>query len=213
MQQPPSTPAVADELITFIPLSVSIVPPTPTPISFLGSPPSPFTSKDLKSLNQLSAILLSATDPNWLPPMPQAVPNARSMQINKFKDEGNVAFRKENWTEAIKQYTASADLAASRPLFESNAYARDELAITLCNRSAAYLCRKDYVNALVDADAVILLKKPWVKGYFRRGKALSAMERLDEAKEALLLGLQFDPSAQVSLFFLFYNLDPTLLCY
>lgn len=67
----------------------------------------------------------------------------------------------------------------------------------LCNRCAAYMAIGEWVNALVDAESVIALKKPWVKGYFRKGKALMGLERWEEAREALLLGLQFDPAAEV----------------
>lgn len=74
---------------------------------------------------------------------------------------------------------------------------RDELAIIICNRSAAYLALGDHVAALADADAVIQLKRPWSKGHFRRAKALVALGILDEARESADLGLQFEPDSAV----------------
>jgi translocation protein SEC72 len=187
-----------EELLTLVPLAFNPDFQQPTIVSYAGTPPSPFSESDLAPLNQLARILL--TNPNAVfPPPPTPQPNERSMKVARAKEEGNKHFRKGEWQDAIKLYTLSADLAASRPVFESNIYARDELALTLSNRSAAYMSAGEFVNALVDADAVIAIKRPWVKGHFRRGKALAAMGRLEEAREALLLGLQFDPTAEVSL--------------
>ncbi len=75
---------------------------------------------------------------------------------------------------------------------------REELSMVLSNRSAAHAAAGDYLSALVDADAVIQLKRPWSKGHFRKAKALVEFGRLQEAKEAIQLGLQFDPKNTVS---------------
>lgn len=197
MQAPQSTVDI-DGLITVVPLKLDLTGTTPHVVQFPpGATPAGFTSEDLVELNNLSRVLLS--NPQMVfPPPPIPAANQRSQMVAKAKDEGNNFFRKGEWAEAIRHYTLSADLAATRPVFEPNVFARDELAITLCNRSAAYLSAGQYLEALIDANVVIDLKKPWVKGYFRKGKALAGMGRLDEAKEALLLGLQFDPSAEVS---------------
>ncbi|SCV70280.1 BQ2448_1674 [Microbotryum intermedium] len=191
----PSNAGVDDSLITLVPLKVDPSVQNPTPITFDGPTPPNFTTEDLSSLNQLARVLLS--NPNAIfPPPPVPQPNERSTQVAQAKEEGNKFFRVKNWSEAIKYYTLSADIAASRPVFEAGVYARDELALTLSNRSAAYMGAGQYVNALCDADAVIQIKRPWMKGHFRRGKALAAMGRLREAREAFLLGLQFDPTAE-----------------
>ncbi|GAA5952665.1 hypothetical protein JCM3765_002239 [Sporobolomyces pararoseus] len=195
MAAPP--PPVPDELLTLVPLSIDTTPLSPSPVNYSGTPPSGFAPEDLKHVNQLARILLTASNPNVVfPPPPQAVPNERSVKVAQAKEAGNQAFKNKDFQNAIKLYSISADMAAGRPVFEANVYARDELALALCNRSAAYLGAGEFVNALVDAEAVIQLKKPWIKGHFRKGKALQAMTRLEEAREAFLLGLQFDPSAE-----------------
>jgi translocation protein SEC72 len=51
---------------------------------------------------------------------------------------------------------------------------------------------KEFPESLADAEVVVELKKPWPKGYFRKGKALQAMGRLEEAQEAVKLGLMYD---------------------
>jgi len=197
MSAPP--PPVSDDLLTLIPLRLDPTPLGPSPVNFEGAPPAGFTVEDLKHVNQLARILLTASNPNVVfPPPPQAVPNDRSVKVAQTKEAGNQAFKNKAYQDAIKLYSMSADMAGGRPVFEANVYARDELALALCNRSAAYLGAGEYVNALVDAEAVIQLKRPWIKGHFRKGKAMQAMGRLEEAREAFLLGLQFDPSAEVS---------------
>ena len=55
----------------------------------------------------------------------------------------------------------------------------------------------DYLSALVDAEAVINFKRPWSKGHFRKAKALMKMERWHEAKDAIELGLTFEPTNAV----------------
>lgn len=91
----------------------------------------------------------------------------------------------------------SANIAASRNPWEPSALVRDEMAIVICNRSAAFAAAEDYVSALVDADVVIQLKRPWSKGHFRKAKALVGLQRYDEARDAVMLGLQFEPDSAV----------------
>lgn len=93
----------------------------------------------------------------------------------------------------------AAQIAASRFPWEAAALVRDELAIVICNRSAAYFAAGDLISALADADAVIQLKRPWSKGHFRRAKALLGLDQLQDAKESAELGLQFEPDSKVSL--------------
>jgi translocation protein SEC72 len=74
---------------------------------------------------------------------------------------------------------------------------REELSTILSNRSAAFLEAGDYVSALADAEVVIQVKRPWSKGHFRKAKALIALEEYREARDAINLGLQFDPKNAV----------------
>lgn len=87
----------------------------------------------------------------------------------------------------------AANVASQRLPWEPSALMREELATVLSNRSAAYVAAGDPIGALVDADAVIQLKKSWSKGHFRKAKALVELGLLREAKEAIQLGLQFEP--------------------
>jgi translocation protein SEC72 len=91
----------------------------------------------------------------------------------------------------------AANIAVQRPQWESNNVLREELAAVLSNRSAAYVAAGDPISGLADASAVIALKKPWPKGHFRKAKALLAMGRLEDAKDAVGMGLAFEPNNQV----------------
>ncbi|KAG0345184.1 hypothetical protein BG004_003895 [Podila humilis] len=132
---------------------------------------------------------------NGVIPPPGAVLPLRSQQIAKMREDGNIHFRAQRHQEAIVAYTNAINIAFDRPLWEPTGLAREELAVLLCNRSAAYIARKEWVNAVVDAEGVIELKRPWSKGHFRLGRALFGMGRVEEGIEALRLGLMFDPES------------------
>lgn len=92
----------------------------------------------------------------------------------------------------------AANFALQRPPWEANQFMREELSTVISNRSAALFELGDFVGALVDAEAVISLKRPWSKGHFRKAKALIAMNKEQEAMDALSLGLQYEPTNIVS---------------
>lgn len=56
-------------------------------------------------------------------------------------------------------------------------------------RSAAYLSIGDSAAALADGEAAISAKADWAKGYSRKGAALHAMKKYDEAEAAYAAGL------------------------
>ncbi|KAI1319215.1 hypothetical protein EDD11_004609 [Mortierella claussenii] len=143
-------------------------------------------------INDLTRHLKST---NGQVPPPGTVLPLRSQKIAEMREIGNVHFRAQRHQEAITAYTNAINIAFDRPLWEPNGLAREELAVLLCNRSAAYIARKEWVNAYVDAEGVIELKRPWSKGHFRLGRALFGMGRVEEGIEALKLGLMFDPES------------------
>ena len=99
--------------------------------------------------------------------------------------------------QAIQQYSMAVNIAVQRPPWEAQQLMREEVSMILSNRSAAFFEAGDYLSALVDAETVIQLKRPWSKGHFRKARALMKMERYAEAKEAIQLGLSFEPNNQV----------------
>ncbi|KAI8096304.1 uncharacterized protein BX664DRAFT_323589 [Halteromyces radiatus] len=131
-------------------------------------------------------------------PSPNTPNPVRNAQVNRLKEEGNKYFKQANYTEAIRFYGMAVDLSWSRPLWEPLAfqYVREELSPILSNRSAAHLALKNNVDALVDAEMVTRLKREWSKGWFRKGKALLAMTRFEDASEAFQTGLRFDHESE-----------------
>lgn len=91
----------------------------------------------------------------------------------------------------------AANLASQRPPWEASQIPREEFSTILSNRSAAFYEMGDYISALVDAETVIQIRKPWSKGYFRKAKALMKLQSYQEAKETLEIGLSFEPDNQV----------------
>jgi translocation protein SEC72 len=107
-------------------------------------------------------------------------------------------FKKGQHAQAISRYTMAANIAIQRPPWEAQQFMREEISTVISNRSAAYLESGDYIAALIDADTVISLRRNWSKGHFRKAKALLCLGRLDEAKDAVRLGLSYEPLNTVS---------------
>ncbi len=100
--------------------------------------------------------------------------------------------------QAISRYNMAAAFAVQRPPWETNTLMREELSTVISNRSAALFESNDYIGALVDAETVVQLRRNWSKGHFRRAKAMVGLGALDEAADAVRLGLSFEPSNTVS---------------
>lgn len=66
--------------------------------------------------------------------------------------------------------------------------------ILYSNRSAAYASKKDWDNALKDADKTTEIKPDWAKGWGRKGAALHGKGDLLGANDAYEAGLKHDPS-------------------
>ncbi|WWC67668.1 uncharacterized protein I206_101579 [Kwoniella pini CBS 10737] len=149
---------------------------------------------DFNALNYMHQFLRTAP-PEAIPPPPNVQPPPqRAEMIKNLKEQGNTAFKSQQFPAAIQAYSKSADMALSRPPWELSALSRDETAIALCNRSAAFAFVNAWANALADAEAVVILKRPWTKGHFRKARALVGLERFEDAKQALIDGLQYEPN-------------------
>lgn len=64
------------------------------------------------------------------------------------------------------------------------------------NRAAAFIHLGKETKAIKDAEQAIELKPDWAKGYFRKGAALSALRKWDEAIQMLEKALEVDPKSK-----------------
>ncbi|MCO5560023.1 hypothetical protein L7F22_013629 [Adiantum nelumboides] len=99
-----------------------------------------------------------------------------------LKDQGNSLFKAGNFLKAAALYTQAIKADSSNATLYSN-------------RSAAFLSLLKVTKAFADAEMTIQLKPTWEKGYFRKGCALEAMDRLDEALAAYKEALQQNPQS------------------
>lgn len=103
-----------------------------------------------------------------------------------LKDQGNEFFKAGNYLKAAALYTQAIKQDPKNPTLHSN-------------RAAAFLNLAKLTKALADAEMTISLSPNWEKGYFRKGCALEAMERYDEALDAFQVASQYNPqSTEVS---------------
>ena len=98
-----------------------------------------------------------------------------------FKAQGNAALQAGKLTEAIENYTKAINADGTNHVYYSN-------------RSAAYLKKGDANNALEDANSTIAINPEFSKGYSRKGAALHALKRYNDAIAAFEEGLAKFPN-------------------
>ncbi|UKZ75593.1 hypothetical protein TrVFT333_003281 [Trichoderma virens FT-333] len=100
---------------------------------------------------------------------------------DELKALGNKAIAEKNFDEAIDKFTQAIALQPENHILYSN-------------RSAAYASKKDWDNALKDAEKTTEIKPDWAKGWGRKGAALHGKGDLLGANDAYEAGLKHDPS-------------------
>jgi stress-induced-phosphoprotein 1 len=95
------------------------------------------------------------------------------------KEKGNEFLKTKDFDSAISWYTLAIAKDGTQHVFYSN-------------RSAAYSAKGDFQHAVNDGNLCIQLKPDWVKGYNRKGCALYAMKKYDEAIATFKDGLKVD---------------------
>ncbi|KAI0533676.1 hypothetical protein GGR58DRAFT_485564 [Xylaria digitata] len=100
---------------------------------------------------------------------------------DELKTLGNNAMAAKNFDEAIDAFTKAIELAPENHVLYSN-------------RSAAYASKKDWTNALADAEKTTQIKADWPRGWGRKGAALHGSGDLVGAVDAYEEGLKLDPN-------------------
>ncbi|XP_070167369.1 LON peptidase N-terminal domain and RING finger protein 3 [Polyergus mexicanus] len=107
----------------------------------------------------------------------------REVEASRARHEGDILVRKGHLGQALERYNLAVHLAPNSPLHRSN---RAHV-LLLLNRPLA---------ALTDADHAVRLRPDWGKGHYRRGIALSALGRHEEAIYALCISVAIDKNPQ-----------------
>lgn len=84
-------------------------------------------------------------------------------------------------------------MALSRPLWEPSGLVRDEVAGLYANRAQAHMAMQSWAEGSIDAEASVEAKKAGnAKAWWRKGKCLVEMGRLEEAVEWIGKGLEME---------------------
>ena len=148
---------------------------------------------ELEALNNLHRSLLTLETPSGVPPPPLPVNPKRSANLTKLKESGNGEFRKGRPAEAVKMYSLGLQMALARPLWEPQGLVREEAAALYANRAQARMGLQQWAEAAVDAEASVDAKRVGNgKAWWRRGKCLLEMGRLEEAREWVSRGVELE---------------------
>ncbi|KAH8652070.1 hypothetical protein BX600DRAFT_373332, partial [Xylariales sp. PMI_506] len=148
---------------------------------------------ELEALNTLHRTLLTLETPSHVPPPPIPVNPKRSANVGKLRDSGNDSYRKGKYADAVKFYTLGLQMALTRPPWEPQQLAREEAAALYANRAQAHMALQGWAEGAVDAEASVEAKRVGnAKAWWRRGKCLLEMGRLDEARSWVGRGLEME---------------------
>lgn len=148
---------------------------------------------ELAQLNELHRALLALETPGNVPPPPIPVNPKRTAQVTKLRDNGNAEYRKQKFDEAVKMYTLGIQMALQRPLWEPSALVREEVSGLLANRAQAHMALLHWPEGAVDALASVEARRVGnAKAWWRRGRCLYEMQRLEEAREWVKEGLEVE---------------------
>ena len=92
----------------------------------------------------------------------------RHRKAGLIKENGNKAFEKGNFQEAVDLYTEAMSVAKDlTPLYT--------------NRAAAYFKLEQYENVISDCDFALRIDENWIKAFIYKAKALLKLKKFDEA--------------------------------
>jgi translocation protein SEC72 len=148
---------------------------------------------ELATLNALHRALLGLDNNQIVPPPPLPVQPKRSAQVNKLRESGNEQFRKGKFPDAIRFYTLGLQMALQRPAWEPGQLVREEVAQLYSNRAQAHMAVQAWPEGAADAECSVEAKRGGnAKAWWRRGKCLVEMGRLEEAAEWVGRGLEIE---------------------
>jgi len=89
-------------------------------------------------------------------------------------------------------------MALGRPHWEPQGLVREEVAGLYANRAQAYMAMREWSDGAVDAEASVEMKKQGNgKAWWRRGRCLMEMGRVEEAGEWVGRALEWESEADL----------------
>lgn len=162
----------------------------------LSAPPTASTAlrDELAALNALHRTLItSETAANGVPPAPLPVNPKRSTQVGKLREAGNAAYKKGQHADALRMYSLGLEMALGRPGWEPAGLVREEASALYANRAQAHMAVQEWADGAVDAECSVELKRVGnAKAWWRRGRCLLEMGRLQEARAWVESALEFE---------------------
>jgi len=101
-------------------------------------------------------------------------------ESDKWKEEGNAAFKEGKFSKAARKYGKAIDLTKDRTFLYTN-------------RAQAYIKLGNFEDALIDLDKALRIDENFVKGYFHRAKVHRAQGKLDLVVEDYKAAAAADP--------------------
>ncbi|KAH8879557.1 TPR-like protein [Thozetella sp. PMI_491] len=158
-----------------------------------ANPSSRALDAELAALNTLHRALINLENNQTVPPPPVPVNPKRSANVSKLRESGNGEFRKGRYEEAIKFYTLGLQMALTRPTWEPSQLVREEVHQLYSNRAQAHMALQGWPEGAIDAEASVEAKRQGnAKAWWRRGRCLIEMGRLEEAKDWVGKGLEIE---------------------
>lgn len=112
-------------------------------------------------------------------------------EADDLRKQGNIHFVKKENKEAVEVYTKALEILNQKDLYDGNE-PKEILGVIYSNRSASYLLLNENEKALSDAENAIKYKPTWDKGYYRKTKALLALNRKKDAIKDLCEALKIE---------------------
>jgi translocation protein SEC72 len=148
---------------------------------------------ELATLNALHRALLGLDGGQTVPPPPMPVNPKRTANVNKLRESGNAEFRKGRYDQAVKFYALGLQMALTRPAWEPSQLVREEVSQLYSNRAQAHMALQAWPEGAVDAECSVEAKRGGnAKAWWRRGRCLVEMGRLEEAAEWVGKGLEIE---------------------
>lgn len=88
-------------------------------------------------------------------------------------------------------------MALGRPAWEPSGLVREEVSGLYANRAQAHMALQHWAEGAVDAESSVEMKKVGnSKAWWRRGKCLLEMSRVEEARDWVAQSLEFEANEQ-----------------